>query len=146
MKIRGIFIFFIKGVFLAMSVLAVFAIIFFISRFILSICDNGNLGEDYILNYSSYYIAKKTASNNMEIVIPAQIVEYKYDSLYVTVKQRPSRDIAYNEFVDKYRQGIDTIYYWLIIKKRNEIVGPVDSVEMQILYNKYNIPKNIHLD
>lgn len=82
----------------------------------------------------------------MEIVIPAQIVEYKYDSLYVTVKQRPSRDIAYNEFVDKYRQGIDTIYYWLIIKKRNEIVGPVDSVEMQILYNKYNIPKNIHLD
>lgn len=146
MKIRSILAFFLKSIFLAMSILSILAIILFISRFILSICDNDNLGEDYILNYSSYYIAKKTTSNNIKIVIPARIVDYKYNSLYVTVKQKPDRDIVYNEFKDKYRLGIDTTYYWLIVKKRDEIVGPVDSIEAHILYKKYNIPKNIQLD
>jgi hypothetical protein len=72
--------------------------------------DNEDLGGGY-----TYYSEQKMISGRFQI--PPIILEYKYNSEIIIVKQQPTKykDIMYVDY--DYPLGRDTIYYWIIEKK-----------------------------
>ena len=70
--------------------------------------------------------------------IPPIILEYKYNSEIIIVKKNPTKykDIMYDDY--DYTLGRDTIYYWIIEKKTNTLVGPVNYDIFLKLVGKYD--------
>ena len=61
---------------------------------------------------------------NGKFQIPPTILEYRYNSDFIIVKQHPTKykDIMYIDY--NYPLGRDTVYYWIIEKKTNTFTGP----------------------
>lgn len=88
-------------------------------------------------NYYYYYEVKAIMGENSDMIdIPDDVVLYKYDSLYIIAKQIPNcyYDSIYNyreDFTPRaYSLGLDTVYYWIIMKKGQEVLGA-------LLYDDY---------
>ena len=84
----------------------------------------------------TYYPEQKMISGKFQI--PPIILEYKYNSEIIIVKQHPTKykDIMYDDY--DYTLGRDTIYYWIIEKKTNTLVGPVNYDIFLKLVGKYD--------
>lgn len=84
--------------------------------------DSEDLGGGY-----TYYSEQKMISGKFQI--PPTILEYRYNSEIIIVKQHPTKykDIMYIDY--NYPLGRDTIYYWIIEKKSNTITGPINYDE-----------------
>lgn len=93
--------------------------------------DSEDLGGGY-----TYYSEQKMISGKFQI--PPTILEYRYNSEIIIVKQQPTKykDIMYNDY--NYPLGRDTIYYWIIDKKNNSLTGPINYDEFQKLISKYD--------
>ena len=70
--------------------------------------------------------------------IPPYVIAYDYDRNYIIVKQRPQ----YKEYViyDRinYPLGKNYTYYWIIIKRNKEVIGPLsyeDFIKKKQIYN-----------
>jgi hypothetical protein len=78
--------------------------------------------------------------------IPPQILSFDYDKRFIIVKQRPSK--YHNAIYDKreyfYPLGRDTIYYWLIIKKEQKVLGPLMLEDFNTLRAEYNVSEKLH--
>ena len=81
--------------------------------------DSKDLGGGY-----TYYSEQKMICGKYQI--PPTILEYRYNSEIIIVKQRPTKykDIMYIDY--NYPLGRDTIYYWIIEKKTNTFIGPIN--------------------
>jgi hypothetical protein len=79
--------------------------------------------------------------------IPATVVSFDYNSDFIIAKQKPKMpgDPLYDKEY-QYKRGVDVYYYWLIIKKSNQIYGPLDLSEFIQLKFKYHIPEELQLN
>ncbi|MBR0166922.1 MAG: hypothetical protein IJQ13_08610 [Prevotella sp.] len=93
--------------------------------------DNEDLGGGY-----TYYSEQKMISGRFQI--PPIILEYRYNSEIIIVKQQPTKykDIMYVDY--DYPLGRDTIYYWIIEKKTNSFVGPINYDKFLKEVGKYD--------
>ena len=93
--------------------------------------DSEDLGGGF-----TYYSEQKMISGKFQI--PPIILKYAYNSEIIIVKQYPTKfkDIMYDDY--DYTLGRDTIYYWIIEKKTNTLVGPVSYDEFLKQVGKYD--------
>lgn len=73
-----------------------------------------------------YLLIMKQEPNRRDI--PPTIIDYKYNNKYIIAKQIPKFPLEqiYYDFNDvDYYLGLDTIYYWIIDKKKGETLGPL---------------------
>lgn len=93
--------------------------------------DSEDLGGGY-----TYYSEQKMISGRFQI--PPTILEYRYNSEIIIVKQHPTKykDIMYVDY--DYPLGRDTIYYWIIEKKTNSFAGPINYDEFLKEVGKYD--------
>jgi hypothetical protein len=83
-----------------------------------------------------------------KIDIPPEVLSYDYDKQFIIVKQKPTK-YHYAIYDDKeyvYPSGRDTIYYWLIIKVDEEVLGPLDFDEFKELRKEYGVPNELILE
>lgn len=112
------------------SLIILFSLFSFISLFINY--DNIELGNGFVYNEERKDILGK-------IDIPPQIISYERDEKYVIVKQLPSKyhNVIYNKIHYEYTNGRNSIYYWLIEKNKQNVMGPMDSLDfIRILKEK----------
>lgn len=78
--------------------------------------------------------------------IPANVISYNYDNNFIIASQRPNKnpDPLYNRS-PIYKDGKNTIYFWLIINKSKLVVGPLTTTEFQQARVQYNVPENLQL-
>lgn len=93
--------------------------------------DSEDLGGGY-----TYYSEQKMISGKCQI--PPTILKYRYNSEIIIVKQHPTKhkDIMYTNY--NYPLGRDTIYYWIIEKKTNTFVGPINYDEFLKEISKFS--------
>lgn len=82
-----------------------------------------------------------------KIDIPPTIISFDYDKHFIIAKQRPTEfhHAIYDKMDYIYPLGRDTIYYWLIIKQEQKILGPLDSIQFLEHKKKCNIPDKLIL-
>ena len=78
--------------------------------------------------------------------IPANVIAFDYDRNFIIAKQKPRlpQDILYEKEYE-YKLGEDTIYFWLIIKEKKLVLGPLDIEEFKLARKQYNVPDNLKL-
>ncbi len=78
--------------------------------------------------------------------IPATIVSYDYDNNFIIAKQKPKlpQDPLY-EKTYTYNNGDSVTYFWLIIKSKKKVFGPLDKRQFDILKKEYCVPSSLSL-
>ena len=112
-----------------------------------------NCTSDYSKNLGKGYFYRDEGGEIKDIFceypncddIPPTVVSFVYNSKFIIAKQKPlyPPDPLYKEYI--YPNGIDTFYYWLIIKKEHLLFGPLSKLELDSLKIKYNVPKKLSL-
>jgi hypothetical protein len=76
--------------------------------------------------------------------IPSTILDFEYNKDFVVAKQKPKipQDPLYDVSI-KYENGTDRIYYWIIIKKEDLVLGPLELEEFKKEANKYSLPSEL---
>lgn len=80
-----------------------------------------------------------------EIFVPCEVTGYEYDDDFIVASQRPTSECFLGKDTFEYKQGKDSTYYWLIIHKSNELLGPLTKEEYLKVRMKYNVPKRLEL-
>lgn len=72
--------------------------------------------------------------------IPATILDYVYNDEYIIAKQKPKlpQDPLYKEEYE-YHYGEESLYFWIIIKKKDIIFGPMNKIEFANKIKKLGI-------
>ena len=105
--------------------------------------------EIYFINKSKRKIEKISKDGE---VIPSLVLDYKSNSEFGVVLQKPIHEIcnleSKTETPDECKELIKAskyYCYWIIIKKKNEIYGPLSLKEYKELKDKLKISKNLVL-
>jgi len=103
-----------------------------------------DLGSNY--TYSNGYIVQIYGKNlNLKKggEIPSNVISYNYNRRFIVAKQKPKEyDEAWEtEYI--YPLGRDTVYYWLIIKGKKEVLGPLDNIQFCEEINKHKVPDRL---
>jgi hypothetical protein len=72
--------------------------------------------------------------------IPATVLEYAFNDDFIIAEQKPKlpQDPLYdNEY--NYNNGANSLYYWIIIKKQNLVLGPFSYLEYIKVKNENKI-------
>ena len=89
-------------------------------------------------------------SDNIDLAdIPPKILSYQYDDYFITAKQKPRRyrEFTYNYNDNyKYSNGVDSEYYWLILKKKKEVFGPLEYHQFIKLCDRFLVPETLRLN
>lgn len=76
--------------------------------------------------------------------IPATVIAYDYDKNFIIVKQKPKtpQEPLYSKNY-QYKDGIEGIYYWLIVHDKGLILGPLNEIEFKGARKQYQVPDNL---
>ena len=105
-----------------------------------------NLGNGYFYrdegeNIKRYSLFKN--SNGGEI--PSTVLDYIYNDEYIIAKQKPKypQEPLYKR---KYEYGTnDSLFYWIILKTNDVVLGPLSWQEYLDMRLKYQIPIELSL-
>ena len=102
--------------------------------------DSKNLGSGFVYNDKHKHITGK-------IDIPPTIISYNYDKCFIVAKQKPKEfdEAIYDKKEYVYPLGRDSVYYWLIIKQKQEVFGALDYDSFLKLKKEYNVPDKLML-
>lgn len=102
--------------------------------------NNKNLGGGFVYSDEHKHIVGK-------VDIPPIVMAYDYDNDFIIAKQKPKEydEIIYDTKEYYYPFGRDTIYYWLIIKNQQKVIGPLSFEDFQHLKIKYKVPAKLKL-
>ena len=108
---------------------------------------------DYVVNLGcGYWYAYDGGDTNMISAgegegptIDYSVLDYDYNRQFIIAKQKPAmpRNVIYADY--DYAQGFDAIYYWIIEKKTNRYIGPVDSLAYIKGRVEFGVPDNLQL-
>ncbi len=103
--------------------------------------DSTDLGSNFIYNDEHRHIIGK-------VDIPPRIISYDYDNQFIIVKQKPDKynNVIYDKREYVYPLGRDTIYYWIIIKAKEKVIGPLDFDKYKELKKEYHVSKDLILE
>lgn len=109
--------------------------------------------SDYANNLGGGYFFRNEGGDFKDILckepnggeVPSTVIDFNYDKNFIIVKQRPKlpQEILYERNYD-YKLGADTTYFWLIIKKRHLVLGPLNKNEFREVREKYTVPKRLN--
>jgi len=108
--------------------------------------------SDYTKNLGGGYFFRNEGGDLKDILckepkggeIPSTVIAFDYDKNFIIAKQRPklSQDILYEKNYN-YELGVDTTYFWLIIKKSHLVLGPLNEKEFREVRERYEIPESL---
>ena len=108
--------------------------------------------SDYTENLGGGYFFRNEGGDIKDILckkpkggeIPSTVIAFDYDKNFIIAKQRPklSQDILYEKNYN-YELGVDTTYFWLIIKKSHLVLGPLNEKEFREVRERYEIPESL---
>jgi hypothetical protein len=111
--------------------------------FLSQMCDTDSikLGGGFTYNAENKHIL------GQNIDIPPTIISYDYDRHFIVAKQKPKKfnEAIYDKMEYIYPLGRDTVYYWLIIKKKKTVFGALDYDSFQKLKKEYNVSDKLVL-
>ena len=80
--------------------------------------------------------------------IPPNITSYTFDDSYIVATQMPLPSnllnyyhSAFEDFI--YPEGKSGPFYWVVIKKEQNIFGPLDEEGLRIIKDRYQIPERL---
>lgn len=78
--------------------------------------------------------------------IPADIISYGFDTDFIIASQKPSNtpDPLYKS-EPIYRDGKNAIYYWIIVNKDKNVIGPMTEKEFGEAKIKLKVPEKLQL-
>lgn len=123
-------------------------IYFLIVLFLYSCSDTyENLGNGYFYRYEGGLNNDILCENYEGGFIPATVIAYAFDELFIIAKQKPKipQDILYDKEFN-YQENYLGEYYWIIIKKKNKVLGPLSLNDFETLRIKLDIPNNLILE
>ena len=133
----------------------IFLLLIIIIFLILESCifDGDHLGNGYLYFYEQDYrkedcILKKTSKNGVnDIIIFPTVILLKYDNDFILALQE--RTIEANEIFKDYdlyiEQTINKYQLWIINKKNDSIIGPLNYEEYNKKLKELNICTKIYL-
>jgi len=101
--------------------------------------DTHNLGSDYVYDDEHKMIYSSSHSGNE---IPSTILEYRFDRSFIIIKQKPRENDPNASLYSRefhYSKGFDEVYYWIIIKEKNVLLGPMIKDEYILAKQKYAV-------
>lgn len=110
--------------------------------------------SDYTKNLGNGYFYRFEASDLRDIgcekpngaEIPADVISYAYNRDFIIAKQKPK--LPQDPLYDKdyvYKNGTDTLYYWIIFKSSHIALGPFDKAEFERERVKNKVPNELQL-
>lgn len=111
-----------------------------------------NIGADSVEKLSGGYFYRNEGGDIKDIYcerpdggeIPATVIDFAYDRRFIVAKQKPK--IPQDPLYDKdyqYKDGVDKIYFWLIIHEKNLVLGPMNEEEFTTVCKKYNVSEKL---
>jgi hypothetical protein len=99
-----------------------------------------NLGSGFMYNSKHKHIIGK-------IDIPPTIISYAYNKHFIVASQKPKEfnEAIYDKIEYIYPLGRDTVYYWLIVKQEQKVLGPLDYDSFLQLKKEYNVSDKLIL-
>jgi Protein of unknown function (DUF3997) len=78
--------------------------------------------------------------------IPPAVLKYNFNDSFIIAEQKPNKfnDVMHDDSIE-YPNGRKRLYYWLILKHNNKLIGPMNGVEFKAARNKYKVPKDLML-
>ncbi len=111
--------------------------------------------SDYTENLGSGYFYRNEGGDLKDILckkpdggeIPATVLAYAYNKDFIIAKQRPRlpQDPLYEKEY-RYVNGRDTVYYWLIIKKKKVVIGPLNEKNFEKERKVNNVPNKLKFE
>ena len=109
--------------------------------------------SDSIKNLGNGYFYRDEGENIKDILcqksnggeIPATVLDYIYNDEYIIAKQKPKypQEPLYKR---KYEYGTnDSLFYWIILKTNDVVLGPLSWQEYLDMRLKYQIPIELSL-
>lgn len=124
--------------------------VFKFNQFIAIIFCSCNFSSDYskdlsnecFLRYEGKELCDILCNSSTESEIPANIIKYYYDENYILAIQKPKKnpDVLYNKEYN-YPNGLDSVYYWIVINKQNKFIGPLNKNDFEKIL-KFNSISN----
>jgi hypothetical protein len=114
-------------------------LIYVLFLFFYDYADNKDLGNNF-----TYFDEQKAIIGKVDI--PMTILSYDYNKQFIIVKQKPEKYPYTASDRGIYPSGRDAIYYWLIIKAEEKVLGPLDFEEFKELRKKYGVPNELVLE
>ncbi len=124
--------------------------IFFLIIFITASCNTGNqateLGDGYFFRLPGNKTKDILNHKPNHKDIPANIEKMNFDRNFIIALQRPQKvdNSIYNNSPE-YPYGSDTLYYWLVIKKLDLVLGPLSKREYENERIIYMVPEDLKL-
>ncbi len=121
--------------------------------FIITVCllvacsdSTTELGNNYFLRIEGRTANEIINRKPNQRGIPPDILRYNYDDDFIIAEQRPNKfdDVMHNDKI-KYEKGRESLYYWIIIKDKDELIGPLDISKFQEAKKEYDIPIDLEL-
>ncbi len=127
-----------------------FTSVSFLIVFLINSCNfsdsTESLGDEYFYRNEGEFLKDILCEKANGGEIPATVRSYDFNDEFIIAKQIPKlpQDQLYeNDY--KYNNGNKEYYYWIILKKRNLVLGPLSKEEFNNQKNKYNIPNSLIL-
>lgn len=104
------------------------------------------LGSNYFLRIEGEHTNEILNRNPKRKGVPPDVIRYNYNKDFVIAEQKPNQydDIMHDDSVN-YKFGREVLYYWIIVKKNNSCIGPLNEVEFKGVRKKYKIPDKLEL-
>lgn len=109
--------------------------------------------SDHIEDLGEGYFYRNEGGNLKDILckkpdggeIPATVLDYVYDKKFIIAKQKPKlpQDPLYKRIYN-YKTN-NNLFYWVILKTNNTVIGPLDMQGLENARLKYKIPDNLVL-
>jgi len=108
--------------------------------------DNKNLGNSF-----TYYSDHKMIASSIGECggVPSIVLEYNYDKNFIIAIQKPIENdpnVLLYDVEYEYKEGYNSVYYWIIIKDNQNVIGPMSKSEFVEVRGKYNVPEDLILN
>jgi len=108
--------------------------------------DNKNLGSSFVYYDDHRMIASSTGESGG---VPSTVLEYNYDKSFIIAAQKPIENdpnVLLYDMEYEYKDGYNSVYYWMILKVNQKVIGPMSKSEFLEAREKYNVPKDLKLN
>lgn len=107
--------------------------------------NNDDLGSGYYYHNDGGR-AKSIIKKELKRGICGEIIAYDYNHDFIVAAQRPYENYCpYDSYVEDFANGMDTTYFWLIVKNEDMILGPYELSKFKEITEKYQVPLGLPL-
>jgi hypothetical protein len=118
----------------------------FLLTFLYSCSDySKELGGNYFLNVEGKNINVILNHRPNTKGIPPAILKYNYNNDFIIAEQKPNINDNILDETANYKNGRDSLYYWIIVKKNSLCLGPFNLNEFNEAKLKNIVPETLKL-